>query len=178
MIASGIPRAVGTVLRQATGLLRTLDDSTYTSRISAVYHASIGGHVRHCLDHFQSILDGIEGGEINYDQRGRDPRIESDRDLAWRESRRILQACDIVLPSLLDRGVLVKGKPGYGDTDAVVVSSTYGREAVYAIAHAIHHYALIGVICNLMGVALPPNFGVAPSTICHRVARTKVGASN
>jgi len=39
---------------------------------------------------------------------------------------------------------------------------------MYAVAHAVHHYALIGVMAGIMGVELPAGFGVAPSTLKHQ----------
>ena len=53
-----------------------------------------------------------------------------------------------------------------------MTGSSLGRELVYAIAHAIHHYALISIMARLMEARLPENFGVAPSTVTHQ---TKVG---
>ena len=42
---------------------------------------------------------------------------------------------------------------------------------VYAIAHAIHHYALISVMSRLMDANLPEHFGVAPSTVAHNAGQ-------
>jgi hypothetical protein len=39
---------------------------------------------------------------------------------------------------------------------------------MYCVAHAVHHYALIGVMGAIVGFALPPNFGIAPSTLKHQ----------
>ena len=43
--------------------------------------------------------------------------------------------------------------------------STGRRELQFLLSHTIHHYALIAVICNHLGVPLDPAFGVAPSTL-------------
>ena len=37
-----------------------------------------------------------------------------------------------------------------------------------AAGHAVHHYALIGVMGGIMGLPMPPGFGVAPSTLKHQ----------
>jgi len=39
---------------------------------------------------------------------------------------------------------------------------------MYAVVHAIHHYALISVMCHLLEIPLPEGFGVAPSTLKHQ----------
>ena len=41
------------------------------------------------------------------------------------------------------------------------------------VAHAIHHYALIAVMCELMKMTVPAGFGVAPSTLKYHAAQPK-----
>jgi hypothetical protein len=36
---------------------------------------------------------------------------------------------------------------------------------MYAVAHAVHHYAIIRLMAGMMEVKLPADFGVAPSTL-------------
>jgi hypothetical protein len=36
------------------------------------------------------------------------------------------------------------------------------------VSHAIHHYALIGLICDMRKIPVPQDFGVAPSTIAYK----------
>jgi hypothetical protein len=47
---------------------------------------------------------------------------------------------------------------------------------MYAVAHAVHHYALIGIMGGIMGLRMPPGFGVAPSTLKHQVETSKATA--
>ena len=47
---------------------------------------------------------------------------------------------------------------------------------MYSVAHAVHHYALIGVMGGVMGLALPPGFGVAPSTLKHQRETASAGS--
>jgi len=161
------------VLRQGEMLLRALDDTTYTTRVPGAFNASIGGHYRHCLDHFQSLLDGLDADEVNYDQRKRDPRIESEREFAIAETQRIFNECDWIPAEWLHRTIFVRSKVSYGDSAAPAMPSTLGREIMYAVAHAIHHYALIGVMCGMLGVPIPEGFGVAPSTLKHQADLAK-----
>ena len=168
-----ILNGVAEVLRQGEMLLRALDDAAYTTRVSGAFNASIGGHYRHCLDHFQSLLDALDADEVNYDHRKRDPRIETARDFAVSETRRIFQGVESIPDEWLTRAVLARSKVSYGDEEAPVMPSTIGRELMYAVAHAIHHYALIGVMCGMQGVPLPAGFGVAPSTLKHQADEAK-----
>ena len=168
-----ILRGVNEVLRQGATLLHALDDAAYTTQIPGAFNASIGGHYRHCLDHFQSLLDSLDADEVNYDHRKRDPRIETERDFAVSETRRIFQGIESIPDEWLTRPVLARSKVSYSDEEAPVMPSTIGRELMYAVAHAIHHYALIGVMCGMQGVPLPAGFGVAPSTLKHQADEAK-----
>jgi uncharacterized damage-inducible protein DinB len=169
-----ILHGVAEVLRQGEALLRALDDSAYTNRLPAAFNASVGGHYRHCLDHFQSLLDALDADEVNYDHRKRDLRIESEREYAMIETRRIFRGCESIAEDWLSRPIYVRTKVSYNDETASAMPSTIGRELMYAIAHAIHHYALMGVMCGLMGVPLPPGFGVAPSTLKHKAEEAEL----
>jgi hypothetical protein len=42
-----------------------------------------------------------------------------------------------------------------------------------AVAHAIHHYALIAVMCGMLEVPVPAGFGVAPSTLKYHAEQPK-----
>jgi uncharacterized damage-inducible protein DinB len=163
-----ILRGVSEILRQGEMLLCALDDEAYGSRLPRAFNASIGGHYRHCLDHFQSLLDALDGGLLDYDARRRDPRVEKERAFALGETRRIANTCRYIPQDWLTRTVRVRSKVSYGDDTAPVAASTLGRELMYAVAHAIHHYALIGVMCGMLDVPLPSGFGVAPSTLKHQ----------
>ncbi len=96
MNRSPLIAAVAEVLRQGESLLCVLDDEKYTRKLRPAFNSAIGGHYRHCLDHFQSLLDGLDADEVNYDHRKRDPRIENDRKFALAETHRILKACQSI----------------------------------------------------------------------------------
>lgn len=163
-----ILRGLIEVLRQGQSLLEALDAPTYAARVEGAFNASIGGHYRHCLDHFQSLLDALDGDEVNYDNRKRDARIENDREFALIETRRVFRGCDSIPPEWLRRTIMVRCKVSYLADESPTIPSTLGREIMYAVAHAVHHYALIGVMCGMLQIPLPSDFGVAPSTVKHR----------
>jgi hypothetical protein len=72
--------------------------------------------------------------------------------------------------SAFDSPVNARCEVSYAHGDSPVTGSTFGRETVYAIAHAIHHFALISIMARLMDAKLPEHFGVAPSTVAHQKA--------
>lgn len=43
-------------LQQGERLLAETTDETYTRKVPVAFNGSIGGHYRHCLDHFQCLL--------------------------------------------------------------------------------------------------------------------------
>jgi len=165
--------AVAEVLRQGESLLCVLDDEKYTRKLRPAFNSAIGGHYRHCLDHFQSLLDGLDADEVNYDHRKRDPRIENDRKFALSETHRILSACQSIPENFLGCPINVRSKVNYDIDEAPRIASTVGREFMYVVAHAIHHYALIAVMCGLMKMPVPARFGVAPSTLKYHATQPK-----
>src|SRR6266516_2901734 len=64
-------------LQQGETLLTEISDQTYTRKVPIAFNASIGGHYRHCLDHFRSLLDSAMNGDLNYDHRERGTLIEN-----------------------------------------------------------------------------------------------------
>jgi hypothetical protein len=165
--------AIAEVLRQGESLLNSLSDDEYTRKLPAVFGSTVGGHYRHCLDHFQSLLQGSDVSEIDYDNRERNPRIENDRAFALAETHRVLRAFGSIPRPFLDCPINVRSKVNYEVDAAPLIGSTVGREFMYAVAHAIHHYALIAVMCGIFDVRVPAGFGVAPSTLKYHAAQSK-----
>jgi len=60
----------------------------------------------------------------------------------------------------------------YGSGKTPVMASNVGRELAYCAGHAIHHYAIIRLICSHLGIEVPKEFGIAPSTLQFRASVT------
>lgn len=165
--ARRILEGADSVLAQAEELLGHVSPATYSRKLPAAFNASIGGHFRHCLDHFASLLGGVDASFVDYDHRKRDPRIENDPAFAREISRTLRAGVAALSPDRLREPVVARCEVSYAHGDSPVAGSTLGRELVYAIAHAIHHYALIAVMARLMDASLPAHFGIAPSTVVH-----------
>jgi hypothetical protein len=160
--------AVRETLQQGEALLGALNDDQYTRKLPVAFNASIGGHYRHCLDHFRSLLEAVESGELNYDHRERGTLVENDRFAALNATRELRDRYERVDPVFVSRLMPVTCKTSYASGGSQVSVSSVGREMMYAVAHAVHHYALIGVMGGIMGLTMPPGFGVAPSTLKHQ----------
>jgi hypothetical protein len=130
-----------------------------------VVSSNIGGHVRHCLDHIDALVCGIDSGVIDYDSRQRGTNVESSRQAALavlnRQERQML-ASPVSLERPLGLSVLLgpSGPP-------LVVATSLGRELAFVLGHTIHHNALIAIMAKTLGVPLPKHFGYAPSTIAY-----------
>ncbi len=155
-------------LRQGEILLAEISDESYTRKVVIAFNASIGGHYRHCLDHFNTLLEAAEAGDLNYDHRERGTLVENDRFAALNATRELRAGFEKLNPDFLARHLNVTCKTSYSTSGSQVSQSTVGREVMYAVAHAVHHYALIGVMGGIMELQLPPGFGVAPSTLKHQ----------
>ena len=163
-------------LRQGELLLAEISDETYVHKVVVAFDASIGGHYRHCLDHFRSLLEAAPAGDLNYDQRERGTLVERDRYAALNATRELIAGFSVLDPALAARPLAVTCKTSYASAGSQVSPSTVGREIMYSVAHAVHHYALIGVMGGIQQVELPPGFGVAPSTLKYQGQTAARGA--
>jgi uncharacterized damage-inducible protein DinB len=159
------------VLRQIGEVLSLLDAETYARPLELFGGSSIGQHMRHILNFYQSLLSGAGEGIVDYASRERDPRIETDPLFA----ADLLIAIEASLRQLDEtRALRVRADflPDEGDKRPVVESSV-GRELMYAFDHAVHHLAIvkIGLRVAMPGCAIPVELGVAPSTIQYQKSR-------
>lgn len=152
------------VLNQGEVLLSELDDESYVRKLSTAFNASMGGHYRHCLDHFRSLLDAAREGNLDYDHRERGTLVETDRFAALNATRALREGYEQMPSAWLERELEATCKTSYASSGSQTSGSTVGREIMYVVAHAVHHYALIGIMGGLMGLKMPAGFGVAPST--------------
>lgn len=158
--------SVAEILRQAVDLLGDIDDAIY-AKAEKNAHAdggAIGGHFRHCLEFVNCFLTGIETGRVDYDRRERNQRLETSRDYAAAEYRRTIERLEnLALPENVS--LLVKPEDIAAENEDYWCASSAERELEFLQSHTIHHYALIGFKLRAFGFALPPDFGVAPSTL-------------
>src|SRR5215475_10333724 len=168
--APELVQAANEVLFQGLGLLFTLGDNIYSKTAEAPFHAAIGGHYRHVLEHFRSLIQGLRATEINYDARERNLRLQTEVTYASVATCDVLRALKHYDHRILQRQCKVINSVGYGASNPLSMDSNIGREVCYCIGHAIHHYAIIRLICHEFGIDIPNEFGVAPSTLKHRLS--------
>lgn len=157
-------------LAQSRQLLARLDDAAYSRKHAFCFNSSIGGHYRHVLDHYFSFLKGGTNGIVSYEARDRDPRLENEAAYAGQRAHEVCQALLALGCEQLRRPVLMRSEFGRDAEERSYAPSSQLRELEFLLSHTVHHFALIGAICGVEGIALPPDFGVAPSTLRYRAA--------
>jgi hypothetical protein len=70
------------VQRQLGDFIASITDEQFTRKPVGPMKSSIGGHVRHCLDHVAAVLAAARSGRLNYDVRERGTDVENDRRVA------------------------------------------------------------------------------------------------
>jgi hypothetical protein len=172
MMTPSLNVAVKDVLRQGCTFLDRVSDEVYSRRLEGAFPASLGAHYRHVLDHFLCLTEGVRTGQVNYDQRRRNPQLENSVRCARLVTEGLIDELGGLSREVLGRECMVSYSVGYGDGEAEPVPSNLAREVMFCVGHAIHHYALLKLLCAGEGVILPYEFGVAPSTLKHLEAET------
>lgn len=159
-------QAIKNVFIQLTDSLSQLSDEQYHQPSKVLFNATIGQHVRHVIELFICLNNGYETGTVNYENRKRDIRIETDK----------LFACDLLqmIAANLDKAdkeLLLEAAYDEQSDDTITVHTNYYREIIYNLEHTVHHMALIRVgINDVSSINLPEGFGIASSTIKYRKA--------
>lgn len=131
------------------------------------YQRPVGAHLRHVIEHIESLLDARGAAALDYDERPRDTALECDPRIARQRLRALQQRLVTLRGEDLDRPLRLKGRAGLAGELAFDVSSTLGRELAFLASHTVHHYALLVAHCARHGMALPADFGKAPATVAH-----------
>lgn len=171
MKANALITSVHDVLQQGMMLLSEVDAVTYKTVAEAPHSASIGQHYRHVLDHFICLADGIAGGVIDYDRRSRNRELETNRDAARETTEQLEDLFGSLSESQILAGYKVLYSVGYSSDQAQEIDTVLAREIAFCVSHAIHHFAIIRLVCSHFSINLPEEFGVAPSTLKYRAAQ-------
>jgi uncharacterized damage-inducible protein DinB len=154
-------------MMQLAEVIGQLTDQEYARPLPVLSGNTIGKHVRHILEFYELLALSAQTGQLNYDRRQRDLRLEVDTDEAIRRigsADRSMQRLDLNRSLQLDIDLSTSG------AYPIPIPSSFARELHYNIEHAIHHMALIQVAVrtHFPTVSLPLHFGVANSTVQHQ----------
>lgn len=146
---------------QIITLLNQLDSETYSKCHLELSNATIGEHVRHIIEMYQSLLSSYSNGVVNYDKRERNILIQTNIQEA-------INAITFIVSTIALENKKIIVEQGISAT-TFSVDSNYYRELLYNLEHSIHHQALIKVaLLKLNAIQIPNDFGVAKSTIEYR----------
>ncbi len=156
------------ILTQLAEVVGQLSDADYARPLPVLSGNTIGKHIRHVLEFYDLLVNNAQTRQLNYDQRPRDLRLEVDTHEAL---ARIYHLNQSVRRLDLDQTLQLTADLSVEGTDeSVQIPSSFARELLYNIEHAIHHMALIQIALRseFPDVVLPPHFGVAYSTVQHQ----------
>lgn len=151
-------------LSEISSLLKQLTEIEYQQPLKLLSGSSIGQHVRHVVEFYVCLLKGIPDGEVNYDERERDLRLESDLKFVIHTLEKI--RTNLFL-GVTDVPMVLRGNFAEEDESSLIINSSFYRELAYCLEHSIHHQALLKIGLIELGKVdlIDDQFGVAPATI-------------
>ncbi len=148
-------------LNELINLMNQLSNDDYSKQCTYLSNATIGEHMRHIIELFQTLENQYSSGVINYDSRKRDYAIQTNTSVAIEAVKSIITNLEKPNKSLKLHQVV--------DGETLEIESNYNRELLYNLEHCIHHQALIKVaVLQSDTITIDANFGVARSTIEYR----------
>ena len=149
-------------LQRGITLLNAIDDTQYSDTSIAPYYSSIGGHMRHILDVFDCIFEGLESNKVDLTARKRNELAETKTASGLTYFNQIIEKLQQLDNADYNQLVQVSDDLGLG---MVTVNYTLASALIQAHSHAIHHFASIGYIISQLGIELPDaDFGYNPTT--------------
>jgi hypothetical protein len=151
------------VLQNIKSVCNILSKTEYSIGLEVLSGSSIGQHIRHVVEFYQSLLLSDLEATVDYENRQRNTLIETLPSFA---ENCIDQLIEKLAATDLEQGISVAHTIA---TKKYYYQSSMARELYYLSEHTVHHFALIkiGIQTNFQHIKLPKNFGVADSTVKH-----------
>ena len=182
------------MLQQKLSLLNIISPKQYTQPISIASGATIGQHLRHSINHFESLIETYQAKEdcindsfkkkgnigivIQYDKRKRKGQLENDPNFAIKKVQELIEKIEGIsrkskeIEKAEETEIIHVAFIITSDGQEQSFETTFARELGFVVHHAIHHHAIIKMISNCSSLQPPLNldsldngFGVAPSTL-------------
>ncbi len=149
-------------LERGIKLLNSISNQQYSNTSIAPYYSSIGGHMRHILDIFDCLFDGLPNGAVDLSTRKRNELVEIDTEEGINYFNNILLKLNELKSVDMEQLILVSDDLGMG---VVTQNYTLGSLLIQAHSHATHHFASLGYIIAQLGIEIPDeDFGYNPTT--------------
>jgi len=156
------------ILSQLAVVIDQIDHDDFIKPIPLLNNSTIGQHIRHTLEFFICLKNGIEQGIVDYDNRDHDAVIETDKILSMTVIEDLNRFIDEV--DVNNNKLTLRCNYSLENDASTSIDTNLNRELAYNIEHAIHHMAIIKIGLKSIAdyVEIPENFGVAISTIKYR----------
>ncbi|WGH75843.1 DinB family protein [Tenacibaculum tangerinum] len=149
-------------LRRGVKLLETISDEQYSDTSIPPYYSSIGANMRHILDVFTCVFNGLDNKCIDFSDRQRNELAEQKTAFGIAYFNKVINQLYCLEESDFDTIISVTDDLGTGK---ITANYTLGSALIQAHSHAIHHFASVGFIINQLGIELPDeDFGYNPTT--------------
>ncbi|MCX2763352.1 hypothetical protein [Aquimarina muelleri] len=149
-------------LNNAIALLRLIKTPIYQDDSVGPYYSSIGSHIRHILDFFECIVNGLDSNNIDLTVRKRDGLLSRDKEFAIEYICKLQETLFSYVDVNTNYLIHVTDNMGKGK---VTVNYTLESIMSHANSHAMHHYAIIGYILHNLDIEIKiPGFGYNPTT--------------
>lgn len=154
--------AINENLQKASLLLTSIDQKIYIDESIAPYYSSIGSHIRHVLDFFNCIVEGLDVNNIDLTARKRDERVATQIPYALESILSIQQT--LMSFSNVSTNYLIHVTDNLGQGN-ITVDYTLESILAHANSHAVHHFATIGYMLHQLNVPhTVSGFGYNPTT--------------
>jgi hypothetical protein len=140
-------------IQQARCYLQGMSKHTYRLVLTPNFSESAGTHMKHIINHYFALRDGVVTGKINYNARHFDPMVEMSLDYALKK----LQEIEHILTGICQLTpyipVQVLSETSKGDYIQISLShSTLGRELDFVSSYSKHNLELLDVMKSLASV--------------------------
>lgn len=156
-------KAIEGNLEKGIALLNSITDEQYCNDSIAPYYSSIGRHVRHVLDVFDCVFDGLQTNTtVDLTARKRNEEVELKTTVGIAYFNRIIVKLNALQSYDFDKLISVSDDLGTG---VIVQDYTLGGLLIQAHGHAVHHFASLSyILCQLEIEIADENFGFNPTT--------------
>lgn len=151
-----------TTLSQSKIILAKLTDEELTNHNIPPYFSCVGTHIRHILDFYKSIFNGLNDGKIDLTDRKREKEVENNCNVAIVHVEEIIKNLNGLRDHESSQIITVLDDLGHGK---IKIEYTIGALLAQANSHTIHHYAIINYLLESLKVRVEElKFGYNPST--------------
>lgn len=149
-------------LKKSEQILASLSNDQLSDQSISPYYSCVGSHIRHILDFYDCILDGLDSKNINLINRKRDELMHCNCDYALKNVTRVIALLEALEEYRFNDTYKVTDDLGLGETE---IEYSLGAALAQANSHAIHHYAIINYILDRLHITVEDtSFGYNPTT--------------